>query len=269
MILAVANQKGGVGKTTTAVNLAASLAVAERPTLLVDMDPQGNATSAFGIGRDGLDRSIYDVLMREATLEDVLQATDLEHLRVAPSTTDLVGAEIELVSALSRETRLKGALRATRGEVDVVVVDCPPSLGLLTVNALTAADAVVVPLQCEYYALEGLSQLLHTIDLVRDSLNPTLRVHGILLTMYDKRQRLSNQVANEVKRYFPGLVYETIIPRNVRLSESPSHGKPALLYDICSAGARAYLDLAEEVLARSAAGRPAEQPGRPPAKEER
>ena len=247
-IIAVANQKGGVGKTTTAVNLAASLAAAEMRTLLVDMDPQANACTGVGIDKSKLETTIYHVLLGEVDISEAILPTDLDLLRVAPSTTDLIGAEIELVSAFSRETKLKASLDQVRGEFDFIVIDCPPSLGLLTVNALTAADSVLVPLQCEFFAMEGLSQLMHTIHIIQQQLNQKLQIHGILLTMFDGRNNLSHQVSEEIRTHFNGKVFQTVIPRNVRLSEAPSHGLPVLLYDVSSKGAVAYLDLAREII---------------------
>ena len=247
-IFAIANQKGGVGKTTSAVNLAASFAVSERRTLLIDLDPQANATSAFGVSVP--DRHIYDALIGERVMKDVTIPTDLAFLQLVPSGPDLVGAEIELVSMPQRERRLELALADVREKYEIIVIDCPPSLGLLTLNALTAADAVIVPLQCEYYALEGLARLLETIDLVRASLNPELVLEGIVGTMVDVRNSLGKQVLAEVRAHFGERVFQTVIPRNVRLSEAPSHGKPILLYDVRSRGAIAYLRLAEELLHR-------------------
>jgi chromosome partitioning protein len=244
----VVNQKGGVGKTTTAVNLAASFAVSERRTLLVDTDPQANATSALGGPANGA--HIYDAIIGRCVMKDVTRPTELDFLQVIPSGRDLYGAEIELVSSMARERRLERALAELRSSFDIVLLDCPPSLGLLTLNALTAADAVLIPLQCEYYALEGLAGLLDTIELVRRELNPGLSLEGIVLTMADRRNRLSRQVEAEVRGHFAGQVFETVIPRNVRLSEAPSHGKPVLLYDAHSRGAVAYLHLAEEILRR-------------------
>jgi chromosome partitioning protein len=247
-VITIANQKGGVGKTTTAVNLAASLAAAEKKTLLVDMDPQANATSGFGIQSEELGSSVYQVLIAKTPLEKVILQTGMEFLDLAPSHVDLLGAELELVSTLSRETVLARASEQVRDRYDYVLVDCPPSLGLLTLNALTAANTVLVPLQCEYYALEGLSKLLSTIKLVKGALNRELELEGILLTMFDARNNLSHQVAGEARNFFPGKVFRTVIPRNVRLSEAPSYGKPALLYDIGSQGAQGYLELAQEIL---------------------
>ncbi len=247
-VFAIANQKGGVGKTTTAVNLAACFAVSERRTLLVDLDPQANATSAFGV--EIPTRHIYDALIGERVIKDVIVPTDLAFLHLVPSGRDLVGAEIEMVPMPDRERRLALALADARQQYEIVVVDCPPSLGLLTLNALTAADSVIVPLQCEYYALEGLARLLETIELVRGSLNPALTLEGIVGTMVDVRNSLGRQVLAEVKTHFADRVFDTVIPRNVRLSEAPSHGKPILLYDVRSRGAIAYLRLAEEVLQR-------------------
>ena len=247
-IIAVANQKGGVGKTTTAVNLAASLAAAEMRTLLVDMDPQANACTGVGIDKSKLETTIYHVLLGEVEISEAILPTDLDLLRVAPSTTDLIGAEIELVSAFSRETKLKASLDQVRSDFDFIVIDCPPSLGLLTVNALTAADSVLVPLQCEFFAMEGLSQLMHTIHIIQQQLNQKLQIHGILLTMFDGRNNLSHQVSEEIRTHFDGKVFQTVIPRNVRLSEAPSHGLPVLLYDVSSKGAVAYLDLAREII---------------------
>ncbi len=255
-VLAVTNQKGGVGKTTTAVNLAASLAVQGKRTLLIDLDPQGNATSGLGIPaetEEGGD-SIYEVVIGGQKLSEVIRKTDLALLEIAPARSDLAGAEIELVGMLAREKRLAVALRDARDGYDYVLIDCPPSLGLLTVNALTAADATLVPLQCEYYALEGLARLFETVELIRAELNPRLEVAGILLTMVDMRNKLSQQVAHEVRTHFPQYVLETSIPRNVRLSEAPSHGKPILLYDIHSKGALSYLEMARELLRREARG---------------
>lgn len=252
-IIAVANQKGGVGKTTTTINLAASLAVAEKKVLVVDFDPQGNASSALGIDRTQLDphKTIYQVLVGQAQLQDILHPTELDGLFVAPANNHLAGAEIELVGAFARESKLKQALASVRDQFDYILIDCPPSLGLLTVNAMNAADSYLVPMQCEYFALEGLTQLLNTVGLIRQSINPQLKEEGIVLTMFDGRNNLANEVVKEVRTHFPRLVFETVVPRNVRLSECSSFGKPILLYDIDSKGCLAYLNLAKELLARN------------------
>lgn len=247
-IVAVVNQKGGVGKTTTAVNLASGLALAERRTLLVDLDPQGNATTGLGIDKAGLERTIYHVILEGAAVTDVVRPSLLPFLHLIPSDIDLVGAEIELVSLEHREGRLKAALAAIIGDYDYVIIDCPPSLGLLTLNALAAADSALVPLQCEYYAMEGLAHIIKTISLVRERLNPHLKVEGVVLTMFDGRTSLAAQVRAEAQQHLGKQVMTTIIPRNIRLSEAPSHGKPIMLYDLRSAGSTAYLELAREVI---------------------
>ncbi|MFZ5445342.1 MAG: ParA family protein [Myxococcota bacterium] len=249
-ILCISNQKGGVGKTTTAINLAASLAAAERKTLLVDMDPQGNAGSGLGIDKTQLQGSVYDALIDQRPLAELIQPTELRYLEVVPATADLTGAEVELVGLEERELRLKAALEPLKRKYDYILVDCPPSLGLLTLNALAAADAVLIPLQTEYYAMEGLAQLMSTVELVQQNLNPKLSVEGIVLTMFDQRANISHQVSEEVRRVFPQLVFDTVVPRNVRLAESPSFGKPVLLYDIRSRGCEAYLGVARELMKR-------------------
>ncbi|CAK22152.1 ParA family protein [Listeria welshimeri] len=248
-VIALANQKGGVGKTTSSVNLSSSLAFLGKKVLLVDIDPQGNASSGVGVNKGEIEHCIYDVLVDDVAIQDVLQKTDLDNLNVIPATIQLAGAEVELVPAISREIRLKKAIDSIRDDYDYVIIDCPPSLGLLTLNALTAADSVLIPVQCEYYALEGLSQLLNTIRIVQKHLNEDLEIEGVLLTMLDARTNLGIQVIEEVKKYFQNKVFNTIIPRNVRLSEAPSHGKPILLYDAKSKGAEVYLELAKEVVA--------------------
>jgi len=250
IVLAIANQKGGVGKTTAAVNLASSLAVLEVPTLLVDLDPQANASLAFGIDHRGGGPHVYEAMLGRQDLSDLARPTDLEHLRVVPSHPDLVAAEIELVDLEDRAVLLRQAIERDKELPPIVVIDCPPALGFLTLNALVAARWVLVPLQCEFYALDGLSRLMHTISLTQASFNADLSILGLVLTMFDKRNRLSFQVAEEVERHFPDLLLKTRIPRNVRLAESPSHGKPAILFDVQSTGARAHLELAEEVLSR-------------------
>ncbi len=256
-VIAIANQKGGVGKTTTAVNVSACLAVAERKTLLIDIDPQANATSGLGIEKNSITSSIYEVLISDASISDaVIPAPDLGFLHVVPSNQRLIGAEVELVNVMARETRLQRAIADVDADYEYIFIDCPPSLGLLTVNTLTAADTVIVPIQCEYYALEGLGQLLNTIRLVQRNLNTTLRIEGILLTMYDGRLNLARQVADEARRYFGDRVYESMIPRNVRLGEAPSFGQPIILYDILSAGAQAYIALTKEIMDQSKTSEP-------------
>lgn len=246
-VIAVANQKGGVGKTTSSVNLSAGLAYYGHKTLLVDIDPQGNATSGLGVNKADVDQCIYDVLVEELEAKDVVIPTNVDNLDVLPATIQLAGAEIELVPTISREHKLKKALTSALPLYDYIIIDCPPSLGLLTLNALTASDSVIIPVQCEYYALEGLSQLLNTVRLVQKHLNKTLQIEGVLLTMLDARTNLGLQVIEEVKKYFQDKVYQTIIPRNVRLGEAPSHGQPIITYDPKSRGAEVYLELAKEV----------------------
>jgi chromosome partitioning protein len=253
-IIALVNQKGGVGKSTTAVNLGAALAVEGRKVLVVDCDPQGNTTTGFGIEKHRLQRDVYDVLMQEASIDDVVVSTELEHLTLVPATINLAGAEIELVSGLSRETRLRQALAPVASRYDFVLIDCPPSLGLLTINALTAAEEIMIPVQAEYYALEGLSQLTAVVRRVREALNPTLHVSGVLVTMFDGRTRLAMEVLDELEKFFPQQMFKTQIPRNIRLSEAPSFGKPVILFDVKSRGAQAYISLAKEVLGTHVVG---------------
>ncbi|HFH9443737.1 TPA: ParA family protein [Enterococcus faecium] len=249
-IISVANQKGGVGKTTTTVNLGACLASLGKKVLLVDMDAQGNATSGVGIRKPDVTRDIYDVLVNELPIDEATLITEHENLSIVPATLQLAGAEIELTSMMARESRLKGSLEEVSSQYDYILIDCPPSLGHLTINSFTASDSILIPVQCEYYALEGLSQLLNTVRLVQKHFNPELEIEGVLLTMYDARTNLGNEVVEEVRKYFREKVYETIIPRNIRLSEAPSHGKPIIDYDPRSRGAEVYQALAKEVVSR-------------------
>ncbi len=246
--IAISNQKGGVGKTTSSINIAAFLAITETPTLLIDMDPQCNATSGVGVDIGSYKKSIYDVIIGNAKIYDAIRKTDLEFLDIIPSSAQLVGAEVELVSMFSREKMLKDAIEKLDGKYKYIIIDSPPSLGLLTINVLTASDSIIIPIQCEYYALEGLSQLLNSIRLVQKHLNKNLEIEGVLITMYDNRLNLSKQVAEEVKEYFGEKMYSTYIKRNVRLGEAPSHGKPIILYDASSSGAQNYMNLVSEIL---------------------
>lgn len=250
-VISIANQKGGVGKTTTAINLAASLAAIEHPTLILDIDPQSNTTSGLGIETETVTTSIYEVMVGGVEATEAVRETELPFLDLLPSHINLVGAEIEMIDRNQRERILEKAIKELREEYDFIVIDCPPSLGLLTINALTASDSVIIPVQCEYFALEGLGQLLNTIKIVRQHLNTELEIEGVLLTMYDSRTRLSDQVAEEVRKYFEDRVFDTIVARNVRLAEAPSFGKPALLYDSTSRGAKNYLALAREIIRRN------------------
>ncbi len=250
-IITVVNQKGGVGKTATAVNLAACLALSGKRVLLIDMDPQSNATSGLGVSLQSSQKGIYELLLGDAVLDQVVYPTEIDTLKIIPATVDLSGAEIELVARENRETRLKQALNGVGSQFDYVMIDCPPSLGLLTLNSLTAARSVLIPMQCEYYSLQGLSHLMRTLKLVKQSLNPGLKIEGILLTMFDGRTSLANQVRDQVKKYFKEFLLATVIPRNVRLSEAPSHGKPVVLYDNRSKGADSYVELAKEIVART------------------
>lgn len=247
-IFSITNQKGGVGKTTTAVNLSACLAKKGYKVLLVDIDPQGNSTSGVGVAKDNLEYTIYDALINEVSVKDVIIDTEIDNLQLVPANIELAGAEIELVPTLSREVKFRDVIGEVNDEYDYIIVDCPPSLGLLTINALTASNSVIIPIQCEYYALEGLTQLLNTLKLVQQHLNTGLEIEGVLLTMYDSRTNLSSQVVDEVRKYFKEKVYDVVIPRNVRLSEAPSYGKPVIVYDEKSKGARVYNELSEEVL---------------------
>jgi chromosome partitioning protein len=257
-IIAMMNQKGGVGKTTSTINLGACLAVAEKRTLIVDLDPQGNGSISLGIDvASHKGKNIYHALIGEKPLSEVIYDTELPHLKLCPSDNDLAGAELELVSLIARESKLKNALATVRDQYDYILIDCPPSLGLLTLNALNAADCYIVPMQTEYLAMEGLAQLLNTVRLIRNSLNPDLKMEGILLTMFDSRSSLHKQVASEIKKHFGSEVFESIVPRNVKLAESPSFGKPIILYDIKSAGSEAYLQLAKELIIRERMNKPA------------
>ncbi len=247
-IICIANQKGGVGKTTTAVNLSASLAVSEKRTLLVDCDPQGNATSGVGIDKSAIDRTLYHGMLGQIAPQSLIMDSEIPSLKVIPSNVELIGFEVEMMSSPERDISLKKLLAELDGAFEYIILDCPPSLSLLTVNALTAADSLLIPLQCEFYALEGLGQLLRTVERIKQSLNPELDIAGILLTMFDKRTNLSYQVAEEAEKYFKDLVFKTLVPRNIRLSEAPSFGKPIMLYDATSTGARSYIELAREIM---------------------
>lgn len=265
-VISIINQKGGVGKTTSAINLAASLAVAERQTLLIDFDPQGNATSGLGFTPDQFTgKTIYEALVGQGTLEDSIKETELPGLFIIPADQNLSGAEVELVGAIAREQKLKKLLDPLRERFHYILIDCPPSLGLLTINALTASDSYLVPMQCEYFSLEGLSQLVSTASLIQGALNPRLSLEGILLTMFDARNNLAHQVSDEVKKHFGDKLFHTVIPRNIKLSEAPSHGKPVLLYDIESKGARAYLEATKEIIERNMPKQDRVQPAPPPA----
>ena len=250
-IICIANQKGGVGKTTTAINLSAALAVSEKKTLLVDCDPQGNATTGMGIDKVSISKTLYHGLIGKTGLKSLIMDSDIDSLKVIPSRVELIGFEVEMMSNPEREIALKKLLGQLNDSFDYIIIDCPPSLSLLTVNALTAADLMLIPLQCEFYALEGLGQLLQTVKLIKRGLNPNLKIAGILLTMFDKRTNLSHQVAENADKYFNNLVFKTVIPRNVRLGEAPSFGKPILLYDAASTGAKSYFDLAKEIISKS------------------